>query len=263
MIKTALVTGASSGIGRALAIIHAEQKGNLIIVARRKTALDDLKSELEQNYGVRVDCFVADLSEPGAAKKLYEQVTSRGLEVDYLINNAGFGLRGQFHELSWTRHQQMINLNMLALTELMYLFLPSMIQRNSGRILNTSSSVASFPGPLQAVYFASKAYVSSLSNAVAEELHASQVTVTALMPGATESEFAKTSGMNKTHLFDKPVSARSVAEDGYNAMLAGHLNVVSGLTLSQKLLMKIIPFTPKRLLLKFVRKMQEVTNEHS
>ena len=258
IMSTALITGASSGIGKELATIHAEKGGDLIIVARRQEKLDELKLELEAKYNVNVITIVKDLSISGAAKELYVEVKDIGLQVDYLINNAGFGLRGKFHELNWKRQQQMINLNMTALTELMYLFLPEMVKRNSGKILNTSSTASFMPGPLQAVYFASKAYVTFLSNAVAEELHDTNVTITNLMPGATETEFATTSGMDKTDLFDKTVTARSVAEDGYEGMLKGKLDVVSGLTFSQNVMMKMIPFTPKKMVLKQIREMQEV-----
>ncbi|MEO1029755.1 MAG: SDR family oxidoreductase [Bacteroidota bacterium] len=258
MKTTALITGASSGIGKELARIHAEKGGNLIIVARRQEKLDELKTELEEKFNAKVTTIVKDLSKPNAAKELYNEVSKLNSNLDYLINNAGFGLRGKFHELSWERQQQMINLNMVALTELMYLFLPEMIKRNSGKILNTSSTASFMPGPLQAIYFATKSYVTFLSNAVAEELNDTNVTVTNLMPGATETEFAKTSGMNETGLFEKTVTARSVAEDGYNAMLKGKLDVVSGLTFGQNLMMKAIPFTPKKVLLRQIRQMQEV-----
>ena len=260
MKNVALITGASSGIGKELARIHAEKGGDLILVARRLEKLNELRSELEQKNSVQVVAISEDLSVPGAAKELYDQVQQRGIKVDYLINNAGFGLRGKFHELSWKRQQEMINLNMVVLTELMYLFLPEMVKRNSGRILNTSSTASFMPGPLQAIYYASKAYVTYLGNAVAEELHDTQVTITTLMPGATETEFAATSGMDKTGLFEKTVSARSVAEAGYNGMLKGKLDVVSGLTFSQSLMMSAIPITPKKALLKQVRKMQEVAD---
>ncbi|WP_136468843.1 SDR family NAD(P)-dependent oxidoreductase [Flagellimonas onchidii] len=258
MEKTALITGASSGIGKELARIHAERNGDLIIVARRQEKLNELKSELEQKFAVKVLTIVKDLSNPDAPKEIFEEIQQKGIQIHYLINNAGFGLRGKFHELSWERQQQMINLNMVALTELMYLFLPEMIARNSGKILNTSSTASFLPGPLQAIYYASKAYVTYLGNAIAEELYDTNITVTTLMPGATETEFASTSGMDKTGLFEKTVSARSVAEDGYNGMLEGKLDVISGLTFSQSLMMKTIPFTPKKVILKQVRKMQEV-----
>ena len=259
MSKVALITGASSGIGKELAKIHAEKGGSLIIVARRAEKLNELKEILEGQYNVQVTTIVKDLSVIGAAHALFQEVKATGIEVDYLINNAGFGLRGKFYELDWERQQQMINLNMIALTELMYLFLPEMIAKNKGRILNTSSTASYMPGPLQAVYFASKSYVSFLGNAVAEELYDTNVTITTLMPGATATGFAKTAGMDKTSMFQNPVSARNVANDGYNAMLKGQLNVVSGLTFSQKLMLSMIPFTPKKVLLKQIRQMQEVS----
>jgi len=227
MNKIALITGASSGIGMELAKIHAERGGDLIIVARRAQKLIDLKNELESKHKVSVTTIVKDLSVPGAAKEVFDEVRASGAQVDFLINNAGFGLRGKFHELDWSRQQQMMNLNMIALTELMHLFLPEMVGRNSGRILNNSSTASFVPGPLQAVYFATKSYVQSLTNAVAEELHDTSVTVTNLMPGATETEFAKTADLENTILFQKTVGARMVAEDGYNAMMKGKLDAQS------------------------------------
>ncbi len=258
MKNVALITGASSGIGKELARIHAERGGDLIIVARRREKLAELKEELEQRHQVKVMTVAKDLSVPDSAKALYFEVREAEVQVEYLINNAGFGLRGKFHELSWERQQQMIDLNMVALTELMHLFLPEMVKRNSGKILNTSSTASFMPGPLQAIYFATKAYVTFLSNAIAEELHDTNITVTNLMPGATETEFAKTADMERTGLFEKAFSARSVAEDGYDAMMKGKLDVVSGLTFSQNLMMKAIPFTPKKMVLKQIRQMQEV-----
>ena len=234
MKKIALITGASSGIGKEFAHIHAEKGGDLIVVARRQDKLNELKFELENKHGIQVVVIEKDLSEPGSAKELYEEIEARNFEVEYLLNNAGFGLRGKFHELSWERQAQMIQLNMTSLTELMYLFLPDFVERNRGRILNTSSTASFMPELLQAVYYATKAYVTFLGNAVAEELNDTNVTVTTLMPGATETEFAKTSGMDKTSLFENTFPARGVAEDGYNAMLKGDLDVVSGLTLGKK-----------------------------
>lgn len=255
---TALITGASSGIGKELARIHAEKGGDVIIVARRSDKLIELKAELEEKYKVNVKAIVKDLSTPGSAAELYNEVKEAGLKVDYLMNNAGFGLRGKFHELPLERQSQMIHLNMTSLTELMYLFLQEMTDRNSGKILNTSSTASYMPGPLQAIYYATKSYVTFLSNAVAEELHDTNITVTALMPGATETEFAKTSGMDKTSLFNKTVSARVVAQEGYDAMMKGKMDVISGLQPSQKVLFSILPFVSKKTKLKQVRKAQEV-----
>ena len=180
------------------------------------------------------------------------------IQIDVLINNAGYGGVGKFHERDRQTDLNMINLNVLALTDLTRLFLPRMVERNSGKILNVSSTASYLPGPMQAVYYATKAYVTFFSNAIAQELHDTNVTVTNLMPGATATEFGSTSGMDKTDLFDKTASAHSVAMDGYNGMLKGKLDVVSGLTLSQKIMMGMIPFTPKKMLLKQIYNMQQV-----
>ena len=258
MNKVALITGASSGIGRALALIHAEKGGDLIIIARREEKLIELKKEIEEKHSIKVITITKDLSVTGAAKEVYDEVTKQAIRIDYLINNAGFGLRGKFHELPWDRQLQMMNLNMIAVSELIHLFLPEMIKRNSGRILNNSSTASFMPGPMQAVYFATKSYVQFLSNAISEELHNTNVTVTNLMPGATETEFAKTADMEKTEMFKKTFSPKKIAKDGYEAMLKGKLDVISGLTFSQKLMLALVPFTPKKLLLNQIRKMQEV-----
>lgn len=259
MKKTALITGASSGIGKEIATIHAEKGGDLVIVARRENNLIELKNELEEKHKVKVIPIVKDLSKIGSAKELYNEIKSKGVQIDYLINNAGFGLRGKFHELPWERQQQMMNLNMGAVTELMYLYLPEMVERNEGKILNNSSIASYMPGPLQAIYYATKSYIQFLSNAVAEELDNTKVTVTNLMPGATDTEFAKTADMDKTEIFQKPFSVRKVAMDGYQGMLAGKLDVVAGLTFTQKMmLLSMVAVTPKKVMLKQIRKMQEL-----
>ncbi len=256
--KVALVTGASTGIGKEFANIHAEQGGDMIIVARSKEKLETLKAELEDKYSVKVMVIAKDLSLPEAPKAIYDEVKSAGLEVDYLLNNAGFGGRGKFHERNWETDLSMINLNIIALTALTRLFLPDFVKRNEGRILNVSSTASLMPGPLQAVYFATKAYVTSFSNAIAEELHDTNITVTALLPGATETEFASTAGFDKKGMFKNAFSARGVAEDGYNGMLKGKLNVISGISFSQKLMMPATKLAPKKFVLKTIRKMQEV-----
>ncbi|WP_046746169.1 SDR family NAD(P)-dependent oxidoreductase [Kordia zhangzhouensis] len=257
MSKTALITGASSGIGKELARIHSEYGGNSILVARTESNLIELKNELEQKYNIEITIISKDLSRPESAKELYDEIKNKGTQIDYLLNNAGFGLRGKFHELPWERQIQMINLNMIAVTELMHLFLPEMVERNSGRILNTSSTASYMPGPLQAVYYATKSYVQFLSNAIAEELHDSNVTITNLMPGVTDTGFGKTAGMENSELFKNAVSPYKVAKEGYEAMLKGKLDVISGLTLSQKIMISFVPLTPKKILLKQIRKLQE------
>lgn len=258
MNNTALITGASSGIGKELAKIHAERGGDLVIVARSKDKLLQLKKDLETTYKVKVEIIVKDLTYTNAPKEIYDEVIQRGIQIHYLINNAGFGGHGKFYERAWEQDLSMINLNVIALTALTRYFLPDFVKRNHGKILNTSSTASYLPGPLQAVYYASKAFVTFFSNAIAEELHDTKVTVTNLMPGVTETGFAKTSGMDKTDLFEKAVSPYSVALDGYNGMLKGKLDVVSGLTGPQKVMIAAIPFMPKKMLLKQVRQMQEI-----
>ncbi len=258
MKNTALITGASTGIGRELAMIHAGRGGDLIVVARSQDKLNTLKKELEEKYGVEVMVIAKDLTHPDASKQVFDEVEAHGITIDYLINNAGFGGLGKFHQRPWEDDLAMINLNIVALTALTRFFLPGFVQRNRGKILNVSSTASLMPGPLQAVYFASKAYVTSFSNAIAEELHDTNVTVTTLMPGATETEFGRVSGMDKTEMFKKTASAHKVALAGYNGMLKGKLDVVAGLPLMQRMMMAAIPFSPKKMVLKQIRTMQEV-----
>jgi short-subunit dehydrogenase len=258
MKRTALITGASSGIGKEFAKIHAEKGGNLIVVARSENKLNELKKELEETYKINVFVIQKDLTKTNAPKEIYEQVQNAGLKVDYLINNAGFGGLGRFNERKLEQELAMINLNVSALTALTHYFIQDFVKNNEGKILNVSSTASLMPGPLQAVYYATKAYVTFFSNAIAEELHDTNITVTNLMPGATETQFGKVSGMDKTEMFKTPVSARSVAEDGYNGMLKGKLDVISGLTFMQKMMVSMIPFTPKKMMLKQIRQMQEI-----
>lgn len=256
--KTALITGASTGIGKELAKIHASKGGNLIIIARSESKLNELKKELEQQYKINVLVIAKDLSDVNAPQEIYDEVKKQGIKIEYLINNAGFGALGKFQNVDLARQISMINLNITALTALTHLFLPDFIQQNSGKILNTSSTASLMPGPLQAVYFATKAYVTSFSNALSEELHHTNITVTNLMPGATESEFGAISGMDKTDMFKETATAYSVALDGYNGMIKGKIDVISGLKPMQKLLIAMIPFMPKKMILKQIRQMQEV-----
>lgn len=256
--KTALITGASSGIGKEFARIHAERGGNLVIVARSEDKLHELKEELENEHSVNVMVIAKDLSLPDAPKEIYDEVARAGIRVDYLINNAGFGGRGKFHERDWETDLAMIHVNIRALTALTRLFLPGFVKRNQGRILNVSSTAALLPGPLQAVYYATKAYVTYFSNALAEELHDTNITVTTLMPGATDTEFGRVSGMDKTSMFKKMVSPRKVAENGYKGMLKGKMDVITGLQPFEKIQTLFIPVTPKKILLRMIRKMQEV-----
>lgn len=254
MKKTALITGASSGIGKELAVIHAATGGDVIIVARSLDKLNALKSQLETNHNIRVHVYAVDLTDSIAVNNLYNDITAAGLQVDYLINNAGHGGIGKFHKRDWQDEHSMILLNVVALTQLCNLFLPDFIKRNSGAILNVSSTASLMPGPWQAVYFATKAFVTSLSNAISQEIKDTAVTVTNLMPGATDTDFGKVSGMDKT------ASATTVAQAGYDAMLAGKMDIIAGLSFPQKLMMTTLPITPKKIKLAMVEKMQEPRN---
>lgn len=257
MNKTALITGASSGIGKELAKIHAKNGGNLVMVARSGNTLKALKQAFESAHNISVLVIEKDLTKENAASEVYEEVISAGITVDYLINNAGFGGIGNFHERKWQDDLDMIKLNIIALTELTRKFLPDMVARKSGKILNVSSTASKMPGPLQAVYYATKAYVTSFSNAIAQEVESANVTVTTLMPGATETGFGEVSGMDKTVLFKKTASATTVAQDGYDGMMEGKLDVISGITTSQKIMLASLPITPKKIVLKMVHKMQQ------
>lgn len=257
MKNVALITGASSGIGKELARIHASYNNDLVLVARREDKLNELKEDLETTYKVKVVTISKDLSLSNSAKEIYEEVKALDIQVDYLINNAGFGLVGEFASLPWEKQEQMINLNLTVLTHLTHLYVNDFKKRNKGKILNTSSTVSLVPGPLQAVYFASKAYVTSFSNAISEELSNTNITVTNLMPGATKTEFGESSGMDKTLLYKGAADVKDVAKDGYDAMINGKIEVISGLALYLKIMNFFIPFTPKKLLLKIIRKMQE------
>jgi len=258
-MKTALITGASSGIGKELAFLMASKKINLIITARRAEALNEIKKELETAHQIQVTCITQDLAQVNGAQLLFDEIQSKNLTVDYLINNAGFGGHGYFHERKWQDEATMLQLNITTLTQLCHLFLPKMVQRNSGRILNVASSAGIVPaGPLQSVYFATKAYVLSFSQGIAGELMDTPITVTALCPGATATEFEKVANLENTDLFaGKIFSAAEVAKDGYNAMMKGDLVKLTALTLAQKLNMKAIPFVPTKIILKQLKEMQE------
>lgn len=259
MKKVALITGASSGIGREMAKIHAAKGGDLVVVARSENKLKELKEDLESKHkGIAVHVVIKNLNGADAAKEVYDEVKRAGVSVDYLINNAGFGGQGYFHERRWEDDLLMMNLNMVALTALTRFYLPEMVARNEGRILNVSSTASLLPGPLQSVYYATKAYVTSFSNGLVGELEGTNVTVSALLPGATDTGFAKTSGMDKTELFSNTFSADVVAKAGYEGMLQGKMNIMAGLTGSQKALMYMLPFIPKKMLLKQIKAGQEV-----
>ncbi|MEM9527613.1 MAG: SDR family oxidoreductase [Bacteroidota bacterium] len=255
MKNVGLITGASSGIGKELARIHAEKGRDLVIVARRLEELNTLKKELETKHEVKVHVIAKDLTAPGACQDIFDEVTEAGITVEYLFNNAGFGGRGLFHEQQWGMLKGMIDLNVSALVELTHLFLPEMVASGKGKILQTSSTAAYMAGPLQAVYFATKAFVNSFSWAVASEVEGTGVTITTLNPGAVKTEFGDVADMADTNMFENAKSARYTAARGYNAMEAGKLEVITETGL--KVMIKgVLPIMPKKVGLNMIKKMQ-------
>ena len=257
MRKTALITGASGGIGAEFAKILARNKDNLILVARSKIKLDELKKELEDKHNISVFTIEKDLSHPGAAKEVYDELKENGISIDYLINNAGFGDFGLFAESDWNKQEKMINLNVISLAHLTRLFLPDMICRRSGKILNVASTASFQPGPTMSVYFATKAFVLSFSEAIDNEVREYGITVTALCPGSTKSNFHSVAAMEgrKPPERNNIPSAREVAEFGYKAMMKGKTVAIHGF--KNSLLANSIRFGPRSLVVKLARKTQE------
>ena len=250
---TALITGSYGGLGTCFVNIHAGNGGDLILVGRSQSKLDEQAEKVKKQYGVETHTIAVDLSSPDAAQKIYDTCKENGWQVDYLINNAGFGGQGDFaRERTMEQDMSMIAVNIETPTRLCKLFLPDFINRGSGRVLNVSSTAALTPGPLQAVYYASKAYVTSWSNALWRELKGTGVTVTALMPGAMQTGFANTGGLSDTKMFSNAVDPMAVAQDGYDGMMKGALNVTSGLPGWQTPMMKLAPMFPKKAMMNFV-----------
>ena len=229
MKETVLITGASSGIGLELAKCFAAEKSDLILVARTTTALEKLALEMQREHQIETHVITADLSRAGAAREIFEQLKSRGTIVDVLVNNAGFGLHGKFAELPLHRQMEIIQVNVAALVELTGLFLPDMVKRNRGGIFNVGSVAGFFPGPNMAVYYASKAFVLSFSEALHEELRGMDIRVTNLCPGPTETNFsqvARSHRVRKTRV--SKMSAASVARTGYKDFRRGKCLSIPG-----------------------------------
>jgi uncharacterized protein len=256
-MATSLITGASNGIGLELARIHASKGDDLVLVARNITRLNQLKSELEKQYSISVTVIEKDLSKTDAAKEVYDETSIKDIEVDYLINNAGFGDFGLFADSDWNKEYQMINLNITALTQFTKLYLNDMIKRGKGRIMNVASTAAFQSGPTMAVYYATKAYVLSFSEAVDNEVRSKGITITALCPGATESGFQAAAAMEESNLVKgrKLPSSRDVAEFGYKAMLKGKTVAIHGLM--NYIMANSVRFMPRSIVVKVTRKIQD------
>ena len=228
-MPTVLITGASGGIGYELARLFACDRDNLVLVARSGDKLAQVAAEL-QSPSINVKTIALDLASPPAPKFLFDQLQREGVVVDILINNAGFGAFGEFAQMSEEEILGQISLNITALTELTRLFLPPMLARRSGRIMNVASTAGFQPGPLMAVYYATKAYVISFSEAIANELKDSGVSVTCFCPGATRTGFAKRAGTENSRLFKQfgAMTVEKVALDGYRAVMEGRTLAISG-----------------------------------
>ena len=257
MSNIALITGASNGIGLGLAREFAKHKTDVVLVARNEAKLKEIAQELTSTYGVKAIVMAKDLSKQDNADELFREVKQAGLEIGYLINNAGFGDFGMFSESDWKKQQEMITVNIITLTRLCRLFIPEMIQRKQGRILNLASTAAFQPGPLMAVYYATKAYVLLFSEAINNELKGSGITVTALCPGPTTSGFEEASNLKESKLFKKKKlpDAAEVAKYGYSVMMKGKSVAIHGwmnraMVLSGR-------FAPRDMVTAIVRKMSE------
>ena len=225
----ALITGASGGIGKEFAEVFASKGNNLILVARNKEKLEEISTAFRQKYKVEVIVIAKDLSDPRSSAELYAEVKDKN--VEYLVNNAGFGEYGMFHKTDLTRELEMINLNIVALTALTKYFVKDMVLRGHGKILNVGSTGSFISGPTMAVYCATKNYVLAFSEALSVELEGTGVTVTCLCPGPTTSGFQKASGSDNSKLFNgkKLPSSMEVAKFGYDAMMKGKMTVIHGL----------------------------------
>lgn len=255
--KHVLITGASSGIGWELAFLFAAKCYDLTLVARSEEKLRNLSRELETKYPVRAYVLAADLTDPQAPKTICNCIKSDGHVIDVLVNNAGFGLAGDFAITEWQRERDMLQVNVTAVTELTKHVVPSMVQQGFGRILNVASTAAFQPGPLMAVYYATKAYVLSLSEALAEELTGTGVTVTALCPGATETGFKAQAGLENSRLFKAgTMDAKTVARAGFEGLMAGKRLIIPGLR--NRLLSSTVRFVPRSAVLKIVKRLNAV-----
>lgn len=231
MNETVLITGATNGIGLELTKIFAKKKYNLILVARNEKRLLKMKKYFERKYSIDVMILSKDLTKEKAVEEVYHAVSSEQKHVDILINNAGFGDFGCFNEADWEKLNNMITLNVTALMHMTKLFMNGMIEKGYGRILNVASTAAFQPGPFMAVYFATKACVLSFSEAIAEELKGSKVTVTALCPGPTSTGFEKAAACENSKLFytNPPADAKKVAKYAYHSLMKGKVVAVYGL----------------------------------
>jgi len=256
MSRCALITGASSGIGYELTKLFAKDGYQLVLVARNGQRLAEVKEELERQFRVPVKVIAKDLALPQAPDEIFAELRREGMTVDALVNNAGFGTHGPFAETDLPAQLEMMQVNMVALTHLTRLFLPGMIERKSGKILNVASTAAFQPGPLMAVYYATKTYVLSFSEALANELQGTAVSVTVLCPGPTRTSFQERARVGDTPLMRGRIAdAASVAQAGYRGLMAGKPLLIPGFR--NRLLAFSVRLMPRAVVTQIVRGIQE------
>jgi short-subunit dehydrogenase len=254
--EPALITGASAGIGRALAARFASAGHDVVLVARREENLRSLADSLEERYDIVASVVVQDLAEPGGPEQLYETVTERELDIGVLVNNVGIATQGTFTDIDLDRERDQLRLDVVTPTVLSKLFGREMVARGHGKILNVASSAAFQPGPFMAVYYASKAYVLSFSQAIAEELREEGVTVSVLCPGPVDTEFQERATMTDTRLGSGPMQdVAAVADAGYKGVMDGKSVIVPGV--GYKLLWHTVGLMPRPVVRKVARWLNE------
>jgi len=253
-MKTSLITGASAGIGKETAYVYAENNYNLILIARRKENLEAIKKDIEEKHKVKVYIFDIDLSKSESAEQVYNKVKEINLNVDVLINNAGFGINGEFIKINMLHEEDMLMLNMITLTKLTKLYAKDMVDKKEGHIINIASTAAFQGIPGFATYAATKAYVLHFSEAIAQELKKHNVKVSVINPGATQSEFAKISNANDK-VFAKAPTSKDLAEFIFHSMKKGKINAIYGL--KNKLMVFSARFSPRIIVTRIAGKMMK------
>lgn len=252
----AIITGASTGIGKAIVEEHAKHKGNAVIIARSEEKLKSIQQKIEKDYGVQIKVIAVDLTDESAIPNIMEVVENNHLKIQYLFNNAGFGGYGKFHERDWNKDQKMIRLNIEALSRLTHAIIPKM-NESQNYILNVASTAAFMPGPLQATYFATKAFVVSFSQALDHELKEKNISVSALCPGPVDTGFAESADMKESPLFSNSATPEKVAGIAYKKMLKRRRLIFDDWKMAVAT-RGLIPFVPGKLVTKIVEKMQKI-----
>ncbi len=257
MNKYVLITGASTGIGYELARLFAKNGYNLVLVSRNKKRLEVIAMEMENQHDIQVKVIPKDLSKSSAPQELYDDIVADGINITMLVNNAGFGINGKFTDVSVNKHIELIQLNITSLTELCKLFGTDMVKRHSGSILNVASTAAFQAGPFMSSYYASKAYVLLLSEALNNELAQDGVNVSVLCPGPTHTEFGVRADMSSAKILNVPwvMSAAEVAEIGFSGLMKGKKIIIPGLM--NKLLAFSVRFTPRSIMVLIIRSLNQ------